>query len=139
MLNNNLSGGTRSITLSESLRGADKVLKVDAGILSDGFYNNSDIRLKDIKKDDINLTLEEMSSSPLISFKYKNIENDNLHIGTTAQYWKEILPEVVGEDPENYLSLNYSELNTAMCISLSREIVKLKNRIVELEKQYNSI
>jgi hypothetical protein len=104
------------------------------GITASAFSQSSDERLK-TKISDITLTPEQISGAPAIVYHWNTDDTKTRRAGTTAQYWQSILPEVVVEDPNGNLGLNYSELSTISVISLAKEIVELKARIKELENK----
>ena len=90
----------------------------------------SDMMLKTVI-DDVNIDIDKINQAPL--FRYKFNESDTKHIGTSAQYWKEVLPELVYGEEGNY-SLEYSVLGVALAIQLSREIKMLKDKNEQLVK-----
>jgi hypothetical protein len=102
-------------------------------IYASSFQQLSDERLKS-KISDITLTSEQISEAPAIIYHWNTDESKTRRVGTIAQYWQNILPEVVTEDSNGNLSLNYSELSAISVISLAKEIIELKKRIEELEK-----
>jgi hypothetical protein len=102
------------------------------GVTASSFNQSSDERLK-TKISDISLTAEQISEAPAIAFHWNSDETKTRQVGTIAQYWQNVLPEVVSEDPNGYLGLAYSELSAISVISLAKEIVELKKRIEELE------
>ena len=105
------------------------------GVTASSFNQRSDERFK-IKVSDVFLTPEQISEAPAITYYWKSDDSSNtLRVGTTAQYWQNILPEVVSEDLDGSLGLNYSELSAISVISLAKEIVELKKRIEELENK----
>ena len=69
-------------------------------------------------------------------WKDKNID-DFVHIGTSAQYWKENTPELVTEEDneDKTLSIEYSTLGVAASISIAKEVVKMQNKIDTLEQR----
>ena len=96
--------------------------------------SSSDESLKDIISE-VSLSPEQIANAPAIKFKWKN-DGNKTHVGTIAQYWKEILPEVV-ENNENCLTLAYSHAAMISVISLAKEVVALKQEIAELKGQTN--
>ena len=101
-------------------------------ITASAFSQSSDERLK-TKISDISLTAEQISEAPAIAYHWNSDETKTRQVGTIAQYWQNVLPEVVSKDSNGYLGLAYSELSAISVISLAKEIVELKKRIKELE------
>lgn len=95
---------------------------------------SSDVRLKDYV-DDVVITLNDIANAPLVLFKWNNIPDESLHIGTYAQYWLQRRPELVDIASDGIMSLDYSTLGVAMGISNAREIINALNKIIELEKE----
>ena len=108
-----------------------------------GSSSSSDRRLKDIVSRPTPLTLEDIAKLNIISFKWNHRENDKrLKIGLVAQEVQEILPELVGVDRSNYLTLDYSTfgsvvgvLNTKKILSLEEEVIALRNEVKELRRK----
>ena len=89
----------------------------------------SDIRLK---KDIQNLeySLNDICKLNPIQFSYKNEEK--IRFGLVAQELKEIIPEIVEEDKDGYLSIRYQELIPVLIKAIQKlkeEIEKLKQKI----------
>lgn len=103
-------------------------------VTASAFNQSSDERLK-TKISDISLTAEQISKAPAIAYHWNYDETKTRRVGTIAQYWQNVLPEVVVEDDLGNLGLNYSELSAISVISLAKEIVELKKRIEELENK----
>lgn len=107
-----------------------------------GSSSSSDRRLKDIVSRPTPLTLEDIAKLNVISFKWNHRENDKrLKIGLVAQEVQEILPELVGVDRSNYLTLDYSTLgsivgvmNTKKIFSLEEEVIALRDEVKELRR-----
>lgn len=108
-----------------------------------GSSSSSDRRLKDIVGRPIPLTLEDIAKLNVISFKWHHRENDKrLKIGLVAQEVQEILPELVGVDRSNYLTLDYSTfggvvgvMNTKKILSLEELVEALVGRVEVLENE----
>ena len=103
----------------------------------------SDMRLKDFVEN-INLSVESIAAAP--SFKYTFNGDSRLMAGTSAQYWRGVLSEVVFEDADTMLSLDYGVTALAGVISVARkvmtheeEIAALKRRIGELENEIETL
>lgn len=96
----------------------------------------SDIRFKH-RMNDVNLDLDVMANAPLFNF-YWNDRNDNqIHIGTSAQYWEIYRNELVsGTD---FKGLDYSTLGVAMGISIARKTLDHESRIKVLEDKIKEV
>lgn len=106
----------------------------------------SDIRSKNIDSDFI-IPIDRIAEAPLFKFTWKDSNYDKeLHIGTSAQYWKDIVPELVsqdidkeseekGEDNEDgLLSLQYGVLGVATAISTAKKVVELEKEVENLKQ-----
>lgn len=104
---------------------------------TNGFYETSDARLKNFK-DDIR-ALDVVSKIPTKYFTWKKDEvNENsdpkLHIGTSAQEIQKIYPDLVTENEEGELSVDYARLSVialAAIKELKKEIDVLKSASVK--------
>jgi hypothetical protein len=104
----------------------------------------SDARHKQVIRD-TNLSVEQIANMPSVIFKWTDGKHDNdLHVGTLAQSWQQVLPEVVleGQDKEHTLSLSYGVAALVAAITTARkvvdherEIAQLKNRVKALEDE----
>lgn len=105
-----------------------------------GYDQNSDIRKKNIIED-FNIDISDISNAPSFKFKWKNSEDDKLHIGTSAQYWKEILPEIITEslDDEKTLSVQYDVAALISVISLAKKIVEQDKEIEKLKSDIEKL
>lgn len=123
---------------------ANTKLTVDGNMSITGTFTStgdqiagSDIRYKE-KVEDIDIPTSIIANAPLFSFKWTDRDDKDVHIGTSAQYWEDKLPEFVKYDPEkDFKHLNYGGLGVSIGISLAKKIEMLEQRIVELEKQLN--
>lgn len=116
-------------------------LQVYGACAATSFPNTSDIRVKNVGED-TRLQLEDIANSPLFKFTWKDKHYDeHTHIGTSAQYWKEIAPELVTEadDDIKTLSLQYDTLAVASSVSLAKEVVELKQEIEDLKQEIQEL
>lgn len=102
---------------------------------ANGFYTTSDERKKFLE-DSVDCNLDELSKIPKKYFRWKNDENGSLNIGVSAQSVRKYYPELVNEDENGFLSLDYSKLSVialAAIDELHKENKKLEKRIKALE------
>jgi hypothetical protein len=93
----------------------------------------SDIRHKSVTEYLPEIAPEKISAAPIFKFRWTDRDDDKIHIGTSAQYWQEILPEIVtGTD---FLTLNYPVLATILAVQASRRIDRIEQRILVLEQE----
>lgn len=98
---------------------------------TNGFYETSDARLKDFK-DDIK-ALEVVSEIPTKYFIWKSDKSKTEHIGTSAQEIQKLYPDLVTENEDGVLSVDYARLSI---IALAA-IKELKAQIDELKSKIN--
>lgn len=104
---------------------------------TNGFYETSDARLKNFK-DDIK-ALDVVSKIPTKYFTWKKdeeVENvdPELHIGTSAQEIQKVYPDLVTENEEGELSVDYARLSVialAAIKELKKEIDALKSASIK--------
>lgn len=106
-------------------------------ISSTGQNASSDMRLKDVIANK-ELTAKQIADAPIFTYTPKSNPNANPIIGTSAQYWQEVLPETVSEI-NNYLSLDYSRVATASVINLAKEVVTLKEEKAALIERVEAL
>ena len=100
-----------------------------------GFFESSDSTLKNFGVD-VHIDFEQLKSIPKKYFTWKNDEEHKLHIGTSAQDVQNVYPELVNEDEQGILHVNYSKLSILALAAvdvLHEEIAELKERISKLE------
>ena len=114
-----------------------------------GFYFNGDIaysgshtqasdsNLKNVGSD-ITLTAEQVANAPAVNFTWKNDENNINHVGSIAQYWQVVMPEVVSET-KNGLGLDYSTTALMSAITVAKKVVELEEKIAQLEAKINEL
>ena len=137
-------------TLSFSKSGTDHTmsasakLTVSAGLLYvsaatfDGnvpYMGGSDIRLKDVINP-VTASVEDIANVRIFDFRWKKDgENGKIHFGSAAQDWQKIFPHAVVADNEGFLSMDYAGIAVGAVKTVAQEVVRLKNRVAELEKQ----
>ena len=95
---------------------------------------SSDMRLKNI----INYTnagIEQIADAPIFNFYFKNDIPSNVHLGTSAQYWKNIFPCAVITTPDGYLSMDYGASALAAAVITARKVQNHEDRILKLERE----
>jgi hypothetical protein len=95
----------------------------------------SDARKKDITGE-AGVTVEQIAHAPAVQFLWKDKERrkDGQQVGTLAQYWQTVLPEVV-MDKGGELSMQYGVAALVSAIVTARKVVDHERRITELEKE----
>lgn len=104
---------------------------------SAGFYDTSDERLKNFGED-IPVDFDALQRIPKKYFTWKDSDNADLQIGTSAQVVKEIYPEVVKEDENGTLSVSYEKLAIIALAAIDKLVEKnneLEERLTKLENK----
>ena len=97
----------------------------------------SDARRKSILSY-INLDVEKIASMRDVRFVWSDGDPDkDVHVGTIAQDWQSILPEVVSECKDTWrtLSMDYSAAALVSVIATARKVVDHETRIRKLEQE----
>ncbi len=95
----------------------------------------SDARKKDITGE-TGITVEQIAHAPAVQFLWKDKERrkEGQQVGTLAQYWQTVLPEVVS-NKGGELSMQYGVAALVSAIITARKVVDHERRITELEKE----
>jgi len=121
-INNTVNDLTYNLEVSGSIRAS-------AALLS-----NSDERLKE-NIYPIDNALSRLSSIEGVYFDWK--KGGNRQVGVIAQQVQKVLPEVVSEDKDSYLSVDYTKLVPLLIEGLNEQamlIRDLEDRIAKLEE-----
>ena len=98
----------------------------------------SDMREK-LVNEKAELPIEWIANAPAFSYywKDKKAHDELLHVGSSAQYWRTVLPEVVLEakDEKGTLSMQYGVAALVSAIITARKVVDHERRISALEKE----
>ena len=97
----------------------------------------SDARHKEVKRD-VELTVEQIAAMPAVIFEWlgkdlKDIDPGE-HVGTLAQEWQKIMPQVVSEQQDGTLTMGYGEAALVSVITLARRVLKLVRRMFKLSR-----
>jgi hypothetical protein len=110
--------------------GTSKVQITSAGnVTAAAFFESSDSRLKTIIKDDYKALGIESVKARLY------LKDGKEEIGYYAQDLEDILPSAISENHKGLLNLSYTQVHTAKIAVIEDEVVVLKKRVSELEKQ----
>ena len=95
-----------------------------------GFFQTSDINKKNITGElDLDKAYELIDKCQTILYTLKDDKNSNQQVGLIAQEVKEFFPELVTEDIDGNLSLDYSRL-TVIILRVLKDVI---NRVKKLE------
>ena len=100
-------------------------------VYATSFYETSDENLKAFKGS-IDVDLELLRKLPKKYFVWKDDETGELHIGTSAQELQKIYPELVSENCNGELTVDYAKLSLiALCAidKLYEDIQDIKKHI----------
>jgi hypothetical protein len=133
----NAWSGYGSGTCNMWYNGNNTTLEISGNVKVMGtLTQGSDIRFKH-RINDIALDLDVMANAPLFNFYWNDRADNQIHIGTSAQYWETYRNELVsGTD---FKGLDYSTLGVAMGISLAKKVKELEAKIKYMEERYGEV
>ena len=95
----------------------------------------SDARHKDVIGD-TGLTVEDIAKAPAIRFQWNDRDDKTVFAGSIAQYWQNVLPEVVQSQADDTLSLDYQVAALISSITVARKVMNHESRLQRLEKMF---
>lgn len=115
---------SQNILIGTTTEGTGRLQVSGAVYATSGFYDTSDIRIKNIieRNPDVKLDLD------LVKYTKKDDEFNTVRYGYIAQEVQKLMPELVGG--KDTLSLNYQDVHSVL-------IYNLMNRIKQLESKLN--
>lgn len=111
---------------------------VPGGIWSDGYVSargqntSSDERLKNLLKT-ITLSTRDIANAPSVLFTWK--KDGRVDVGSIAQYWERLMPQLAPTDFNGYKTLQYGKAALLASISNARKILSLEKRVARLEAE----
>lgn len=124
-------GGQLSSAITEYDFGNGKGSRTGVTVRATNFFADSavsvvsDERKKIVSKEMV-LDLDKIADAPSVLFKWKDQHEETEHVGTIAQYWQKVMPQVVCEDQEGNLSMQYGTAALVAVISVARELREIK-------------
>lgn len=108
-----------------------------AGVVTaSNISTSSDARLK-TRIADISLPIAEIAAAPL--WRYRRKDTGVVDVGSTAQYWGAILPELTRTDEQGWMSLDYGKTALLASVSLARKADDHEARIKALEAENRAL
>jgi hypothetical protein len=113
-------------------------MKVSTNILAaGGITMYSDIRKKNIISP-LSLPLERIANAPSFRYTFKDDVDRQQRVGTSAQYWLGVLPEVIGNDG-SYYTLDPGTLAVACSISIAKHLMEHLRKEDERDKKIREL
>jgi len=101
-------------------------------VCSGGVTCLSDMRHKTVVSQ-LSLRLDDIAKAPSFRHVWNDRPDRGIHVGSSAQYWQRILPQVV--EGGDSLSLDYGKAALLSVISVGKETLDLKGRVAALERE----
>jgi hypothetical protein len=120
--------GSATLAWKSSALEVNKPFYSTGEISANGLYTSSDMRFK-YKIEDISLDLDTIANAPMFRFTWRDSDDKSIHIGSSAQYWKEYARELVSIDDKDFHRLDYSTLGVLVGVSLAKRIKELEMKI----------
>jgi len=136
---NDLQGGTTDATYTSV--SSKWSISVDGTAYFKSVSQTSDLRKKTIIGD-VPINLYNVANAPLFKFTWNNeTKYSGQHIGSAAQYWQTVLPELVsiGRDADMTLAMQYDVIALASAITVAKTVVNHEERIILLERENEAL
>lgn len=121
-----------TLTINATTTHCEGGIYSDSYVSAKGNNSSSDIRLKNILCH-IRPSIEAFAKAPLFRFAWKS-NPDMVEIGSSAQYWRNVLPDAVKER-DGWLEMGYGNIALAGVITIARDFETLEQRVDRLEKE----
>ena len=117
--------------------GASKVYSVDVGYGQLDWKLRTDPRVINMERTNARyLTVEQIAEAPAIRFQWNDRDDKTVFVGSIAQYWQKVLPEVVQSQADDTLSLDYQVAALISSITVARKVMNHESRLQRLEKMF---
>ena len=116
----------KGYTWTSGATGSNNTMTIDNGQINaaHGFYETSDARKKDIQGElSLDKAYDFIKNCEPILYNLKG--SDKTQIGLIAQEVREFFPEIVNEDEDGYLSLDYAKL-TVIILRVLKDLIDKK-------------
>lgn len=115
----------------------------NGNLTANNFIQSSDSRLKsDIQKLNNQLVYQNLTGLDLYSFNFKGQKVNQKNLGVIAQEVQKNFPDLVNQNEEGYLSVNYPNLavlSIAGIKELKKENTKLKEELVAIKEELSEL
>lgn len=112
------------------------------GIYSDGYVSargqntSSDERLKNILRPRA-LNVRDIANAPSVEFMWK--KDGIKDVGSIAQYWKKLIPQLAPDMPDGSMGLQYGKTALMSVIAVAKKTVSLEERVAQLERENSEL
>jgi hypothetical protein len=127
-MNNNIYTATSGHYYTISVGAANHAIIDYAWVVS------SDMRRKDVVMN-AGASIEQIAKSPIFYYRLKGSPEKTLALGSSAQYWQQVFPNAISENPDGFLSMDYSAIALASAVITARTVQNHEERILELERE----
>jgi len=112
------------------LRNGDGGSYFDKLYASNGFFESSDIRLKNIISDiTVDGTLDKLNKLRKIYYTLKSDPSNTVQLGLIAQELTEYYPELITKSDDGYLNISYDRLSVIILVAIDELINKLNIKL----------
>lgn len=133
----NCSGATINNRISSFTFSGGDIIVCGTTTSTGGFFDTSDERLKNFNEN-IKVDFEQLKKLRKSYFSFKDDIDNKQHIGVSAQEIKNVFPEIVNEDKNGILTVDYSKLSVvalAAIDELNEKYEKLEKRLQMIEEK----